>query len=180
MNLLPKQHKEDLRNGFKLRFFITTMFVVSASFLIGFIMLLPSYFLTPGRFIEMEPENFYADEDSAPANEILGLPEEIDSKLKFLQTHLSSASATHILSEVVLSLPDGVGLDSITLVRDASYKGKNGVAVSISGNAPDRESLLAFSSSLRESDFFSEVDVPVSNLARDRNLPFSIEMLIEN
>lgn len=177
MNLLPKQHKEDLRKGFKLRFLITALFVVSAAFCLGLIMLLPAYFLTPGRFIEMASENFYLDDDAPLASEILVQPERIDAKLKFLQAHLSQPASTEIFSGIVLALPSGVSLDSIALSRGT---GEKGTIVSVSGNAPSRESLVTFSSALRESGLFAEVDVPVSNLAKDRDLPFSIEMSIAN
>lgn len=181
MNLLPNKEKEDLKKGLKLRSLILTSFLLAASFLIGFVMLLPSYFLALGNFSKVTPENYLSRaKNENSAENILNLPQEIDSKLKFLQLNNDSKSAVDSIFQIIKYLPAGVELDSISFTRNESYKDKKGIVILISGIALDRDALVSFSTLLKESKLFSSVDVPVSNLTREKNLPFSMNIFIEN
>ena len=143
-------------------------------------MLLPSYFLTSQNFSKIAPENYLSaagDEDSI--KEILNLPKEIDTKLKFFQSNINGIPSADFLSKVINFLPEKVALNTISFSRNKSYKSKNGVVILVSGTALDRDSLVSFSTLLKESNLFSAVEVPVSSLTKDKNLPFSMNIFIE-
>jgi len=181
MNLLPQTEKEILKKGLKLRFLILTSFLISASFLLGLVMLLPAYFLTSGNLSRVALENYSSEiknENSVEAT--LSLPEEVNSKLKFLQSNNGNASAVDTISQIIKYLPTKVKLDSISFSREQSREGKSGVIILISGIAADRNSLISFSTFLKESNSFSSVEMPVSSLTRDKDLPFSMNIFIEN
>lgn len=180
MNLLPKKYKDDLKEGFKQRFFVTSMFTVATSFVVGSIMLLPAYFLIPKNLAEINDGFYLENDDTHLANEILKLPAEIDFKVKFLQTSMSGPSITNVLSEIVSNLPQGVVLDSVNFIRQPEPAEGTSSQISISGIAKNRESLVSFSETLNKSVIFSGVELPVSNLARDKDLPFSMQVTIKN
>jgi len=182
MNLLPKTEKELLKKGLKNRFLIVAMFLISAFFIAGFIMLIPSYVLTLEYFSKNDLENNFAKvNDENSIEKILNLSTEIDSKLKFFQFSINNnSSAIDSISKIVNSLPGGVLLNSISFSREQDYKEKRGTVILVSGTAYDRNSLVSFSNILKESNSFSSVDVPVSSLTKDRNLPFSMNIFIEN
>ncbi len=181
MNLLPKTEKEDLKKGLKLRFAIVAMFLLSASFLIGFVMFLPSYFLAFGYFSKTAPDSYFLKpENSDSINKILSLPDEISSKLGFFQSNIHNVSVADYFSKIVDNLPKGVQINSISFSKNQNYNGNNGTVILVSGIAVSRDSLMSFSTLLKESGLFSDVEVPVSNLTKDENLPFSINILIEN
>jgi len=182
MNLLPKTEKEKLKKGLKYRLLVIISFLVSAAFFAGFIMLLPSYFLTLGYFSKDAPASpYWGEESEDEAKEILNLPDEIDLKLKFFQSKIQSASAVDHIYKIIDFLPEEVTLNSVSFSRKAvDFKDKSGIPILISGVAFDRNSLVSFSTELGDSDLFSSVEVPVSSLTKDRNLPFSINLLIKN
>lgn len=180
MNLLPKIEKEILKKGLRIRFIIAGMYLLSSSLLLGFITLLPAYFL-------MRESSFLSETKTSDKNlgenltkEILDLSVKIDSRLKFLQSNLTNLSATDVLYKIASQLSGKIALDSISFSRNQEYKGENGTHVLISGVALDRDSLVSFSKRLKESNFFSSVDVPVSSLTKEKNLPFSVNLFIEN
>lgn len=180
MNLLPKEQKDDLKKGFKMRFAIVVSFLVSISFLIGIILLFPAYFLTPGRSFSA-PDQTLSDLTNNPADqEILNLPEEIKSKLALVQTDLNQVSATAVISQIADLINRGVLLSSISFYRNQSYQGKKGTLITLSGTASSRDSLVSFSAALENSGSFSSVDMPVSNLTKDKNIPFNITVFIKN
>ena len=181
MNLLPNTEKEALRKGFKLRSLILGSLSVSVFFLVGIVMLLPSYFLASGNFSKAVSENsLYDTEDEVSAVELLDLPEEINAKLKFLQTENNAVSSVEAIFEVIKYLPAGVKINSVLFERNKVREDKNGVTILVSGLALDRDSLISFSNLLKKSNFFSTVDLPVSSLTKDKNLPFSVNIFIEN
>jgi len=179
MNLLPKTEKEKLEKGLKLRFTVLAMFLLSAAFLIGFIMLLPSYFLAFSDFSKAAAPSFVAPRGDVYVEEILSLPAEINSKLGLFQSNMNEISVADYFSKIVNLLPRGVRLDSVSFSKDQNYQNQNGIIFLISGISADRDSLMAFADALQKSDLFSAVDVPVSSLAKDKNLPFSMSLFIE-
>ena len=181
MNLLSKTEKETLKKGFKYRFVIVLLFLISASFFVGVAMLLPSYFLTKVNLADAAQEGnslTAGNEDSI--KQILSLPADINSKLKFFQSNVDGALATDSFYKVISHLPAGVALNSISFSRNQAYNGQNGIAILVSGVAVDRDSLVSFTQLLKDSNSFSAVDVPVSSLAKDKNLPFSVNIFIKN
>jgi hypothetical protein len=181
MNLLPPKEKENLKKGLKLRSLILISFIMAAFFLIGLIMLLPPYFLTLGNLSKVSSENNVSGEENATSTkQLLNLPVEINSKLKLLQSVSSEMSVMGSVSSVIKYLPMGVKLNSISFRKDQVYKEKTGVIILISGVAIDRDSLVNFSTLLKESNLFSAVDVPVSSLTKESNLPFSMNIFIED
>lgn len=178
MNLLPKKEKEDLKKGLKSRFAIMTMFLVSVTFLLSFITLLPSYFLTID-FSGMTPVSFSQKTENQDLAKILNLPEEINSKFGFFQSNINNASVTDSLYKIIKDLPNGVIINSISFSRNQVYNEKKGTVILLSGIASDRDSMVSFSTLLKNSNSFSQIDMPVSNLTKDKNLPFSINVFIE-
>lgn len=177
MNLLPKTEKDLLKKGLKYRSVIILMIAISASFAIGIIILVPSYFLISG-LIPGTTENQPEKNDSR--DEILNLPEEINQKLNILRQNINQISVRESLSRIIGYMPKEISLSSISFSRNQAFKGQNGTVISISGVAADRDSLVSFTTLLRESNAFAGVDMPVSSLAKGSNLPFSMNIFIEN
>lgn len=179
MNLLPKTEKEALKKGLKLRFAIVALFLLSVSFLFGFIMFLPSYLLAAGYFSKVSGGVYFSEsKNDDSVKKILNLPGEIDSKLSFFQANIKNISLADYFSQIVNLLPEGIRLNSVSFAKNKTNK--NGDTVIVSGTASDRDSLVAFSTLLKKSNLFSDVSVPVSSLTKERNLPFSMNIFIKN
>jgi len=178
MNLLTDTEKENLKKGLNTRFAIISLFLISLSFLIGVIMLVPSYLLTKEHLsiagVSKSPE---ADENLS--REIANLPAEINPKLEIFRSHLKDFGTVDTISKIIMFLPESVTINSLSLSRDQNQKEMKGVSVLISGIANDRDSLVSFSSSLKGSGYFSSVEIPVSNLTKEKNVPFSINIFID-
>lgn len=180
MNLLPKIEKENLEKGLKLRFVVVFLFLLSASFLVGFVSLLPSYFLASGYFSSNSDSSFLKSEDDESIKDILNLPQEVNSKLNFFQILLKEPSVADYFAQIANLLPKGVKINSISFEKDQNYKGKRGITILISGIADIRDGLISFTEALEKSNLFSLVEVPVSSLTKNRDLPFSVNIFIEN
>lgn len=180
MNLLPKTEKEILKNGLRFRFIIASTYLLFFSLLLGFIALLPTYFLMRGSLFISGNKNLTKNLDENLTKEILDLPIKIDSRLKFLQSNLTNLSVIDVFYKITSSLPEKIILNSISFSKNKEYKEKNGTHILISGNATNRDSLISFSTKLKESNYFSLVDIPVSSFTKEKDLPFSLNLFIEN
>ncbi|MEK7635118.1 MAG: PilN domain-containing protein [Patescibacteria group bacterium] len=181
MNLLPDTEKEGLKKGLKLRSLILGALVISISFLAGLIMLVPSYFLTLANISNTKSENYSSVlKEEVSVKQVVDLPEEINYKMNFLQSYNENVSVADSISQIIKYLPAGVKLNSVSFEKNQVYKEKTGIIILVSGIAFDRDSLVNFSTSLKESKLFSEVNVPVSSLTKGKDLPFSMNIFIEN
>jgi len=78
---------------------------------------------------------------------------------------------TSVLERVLLEKGSGIILQSISLERKKDFW-----AVSLGGKALSREALVDFSKKLETTPSLSDVDLPVSSLAKNSDIPFSITL----
>lgn len=180
MNLLPKTEKDNLKKGLKLRFFALALFLLSACFLAGFVMLLPSYFLATSHVPQIVSAGFSESGDNELVEKMLNLPSEIDTKLDFFVLNTAGISVPDFFSKIVGYLPESVKLNSVSFEKNTDYKGETGTIFLVSGIAANRDSLVLFSTDLKDSNLFSDIEMPVSALAKDKNIPFSMSIFIKN
>lgn len=181
MNLLPETERKNLKKGFKDRSIIIASILAILVFSTSCIMLLPSYFLAAGNYSKIILENNTSGISSEKmTDEILSLPEEIDSKLKFVQLSNTKIVFVDYISEVIKFLPKEIILKSISFSKEKTYESQKGDLIIISGVAANRDSLVDFSNSLKKSKMFSVIEVPISSLTKDKDLPFSMTIFIEN
>ena len=177
MNLLPSTEKYNLKKGLRLRFFIIAGLLLTVSFFLAPVMLFPSFFLAREH---LSLANLLVDQNDSEDEEftknILELPEEINSKLLIFQSRITDKGMAELLSVIISNLPLKVKLNSISFTKNQSDKGKKGVTFVITGIALDRDALVSYGAALRESKSFSSVDVPVSSLTKEKDLPFSMNI----
>lgn len=180
MNLLPEKEKANLKKGLKLRFAVTLLVLLSIPFFFGSIILLPSYLLALVNFSETKTENGPAiNDNNQEFQDVLNMPDSISGKLLIFQSNLSGHTALEILNKFINAMPTGVKINSISFSKRNNNAEKIGSSVIISGIAQNRESLVSFSSNLKKDSDFSSVEIPISNLAKEKNLPFSINIFIK-
>lgn len=179
MNLLPQNEKEKLEKERKQRFWILAMSLFSATLFLGFITLWPAYFLA-GNFFNDSTEGILLKTESDGSREkIQNLSLEIKSKLALFRPNITTASPADYFYEIAQNLPTGVSINSISFQANQNYKSKTGQIINIAGLAASREMLISFVERLQTIKSFSEAEIPVSNLTKDKNLPFSINIFIE-
>lgn len=97
----------------------------------------------------------------------------------------STNSKLTIINSTMKYSPFGPSLDAVLSNKNAgihlsevnySATGSSTANISISGVSNTREALVTFVKNLKDSNVFRAVDLPVSNLAKDKNIDFSITM----
>jgi len=67
-------------------------------------------------------------------------------------------------------------------VKSIAFERNEGVvdAIRVAGNAPSRSALVDFRDGLEAHDSFSAVELPLSNLAKDKDISFNIVITVAN
>lgn len=171
--LLPEVAREKVRREYLLRravVMVTAFIVVLIVTIVG---LFPSYMLSKARQDEARERARLIGlaKPSGETEELDKWLSQINLKLKTLNPKLDQDRPSLLLTQVIEKKGSGIRITRFNWVK---IEGKN--ELSVSGVARDRQSLLSFESRLNNSQLFSTVALPVSNLAKDRDISFEIKL----
>lgn len=171
VNLLPRSVVRALVFRYYTRLFTLGCAFIGCAFLISAAFLGPSFILAT-RAGEAAERYAQAAEESVGLKERSGVSESmrvLNERVSLLDAGSLYPQSTEIIEAMLKPLPRGV---SVTAFAYAT--GEGAANVSVSGVAETRVALLAYAEALRASGQFEGVNVPVSQLALDADIPFSI------
>ncbi len=177
-SLLPISYQKEIRREKIMRIGLLFVLLISTVFFVGIIFMLPSYFTLVFsradvlRRLDAE-QKALARQDTAALEQSIGAVnghanaykdnEAMRKRLGPIMVHLAAADTTSIrLSYIDFHSSNG-GMFTITL---------NGVAIT-------RDALLAYIQNLKEVPEFAAVHSPISNLLKEIDVPFSLEVDIK-
>jgi hypothetical protein len=174
--LLPKEEMKLLRKEYRLRFAIVALFALSSIVTVGILSLIPSYLHVWGersaamaRYTELERNRRAsgAEERERELNQTQVLAEKIISDNQGVQ-------GTSLVEKILAHRRSSITLNSFTIVRDV---GTSTLAeAKLEGRASTREALLEFKRALEKDRTWSSVELPLSDLAKSRNISFSVKL----
>ncbi|MCR4330342.1 MAG: hypothetical protein NUV49_00415 [Patescibacteria group bacterium] len=175
INLLPLEEKKKVRGEYFARLTITTLYFLFATALIITVFIVSSYIsLAAAEQVVRDRLNALASGEVPVVEEFDRIIEETNKKIKILQ---SGDKDERIYDQVFGTIISHKG--DIRITGLLYEKAKDGsVLVRLTGVSPDRESLLAFTRVLEQKSPFTDVEVPVSNFVKERDIEFSMEITL--
>ena len=175
INLLPPEEKNRKVKEYKLRLIVVNALLLSVAFLIGSILLLPSYFFADT--IQKSAENeVIALKGSSESTERV----EINNQLRITKerlTAISNQGQQTEFYEIIETISSYAGkpikLDTVSYSRGSDGKESR---LQLAGVADTRDDLLEFEQFLDDDEMFEDVDLPVSSLAKDQDIEFNIQI----
>ncbi len=177
-NLLPENLRNAVVKEYHLRLTIVVMvyvILIQVSFLI---------FLFPSWLV-----SFYKEKDfSSQSDELNKSLSTLDissttSFIKSFNTKIGIINDSLEYPKFVPILDDVLAKKTGTIRITGMYYTVNSInsgTLTLEGIGDTRESLVSFSDSLKTIGYFKKVDLPISNLAKDKNIDFTISINIEN
>jgi len=171
--LLTTKDQKSLGREYTIRLLVVFCFLLSLAGIIGSVSLFPSFIQA---YLEEREERsaivaLKKDNDKSGINEI---QDELRKDMQYVK--ILSEESDHVrfsaLIQGVVSLRQNVRLSSLTLSRTSTTT----VTVSIQGLAPTRDSLIAFKSRLENLTPGNQVDLPISELAKSRDIVFNMRV----
>lgn len=175
INLLPPAEKHRIQKEYKLRFFTVNAFLISAAFIIGIILLLPSYFFADIIQKNAESEiltlkNSYENTKSEEINNKLRVTKE---RLTAITKQESRTDFYKVIDIIAVHANNTIEITTISYIRADEDGDSN---LQLNGFAKTRDDLVSFKEDLENDKLFNEVNLPVSSLAEDKDIEFNIQI----
>jgi hypothetical protein len=173
-NLLLETNRKTMRRNYMVRLVAVATFLLAISIYIGSALLLPSFFLVKSKLSGLEKqaelEQLNIDNGENPRITL----QNTKNKLELLSDISDLETAGAFFSDILEEKTSNVSLTSITFTRE----GDKGTFI-VSGVSKDRKTLVDFTNKLERSKRFTNVALPVSNLAGNKDILFSLSMNIQ-
>ena len=176
INLLPPEERGRIKKEYRLRVIAVYTFFIGSAIFVGFILLLPAYFLTNVVVHDAEREATVLENSSESTKR-----EEINAKLLLTKERLRAIAEGDIRTElyevvqkVAAHRTKAITIRSFSYTRGLTEEQPSSLL--ISGVADTRDDLLSFTQELQDDDFFEEVVLPVSSLAKDQDIKFDLDI----
>lgn len=175
-NLLPELEKKNLRKEYLARILVLFLLMLLVTFILASVYLLPSYFsskdkarLTEERVVFLKS---YSDKNKETNPDLI--LRETKEKLDILSKDSNLITLSQAIKKIIQKRPSAIKLDAFVYRTISPTE----LRLSVSGIAKDRDSLINFTDLLKEDRDFSGVKLPVSNLAPNKNIDFTINITL--
>lgn len=176
-NLLPTNLKLDIKKEYNLRrliMFFTFVVAVQVSFLV---FMFPTWLVSmyKEQIVKIEYEKMnqlLSDSNINPTTETI---ESINKKLNLINNSLAYVELRPMIDTVISQRNRTIFIDQFSF----SSKNKDSAVLAIGGIANTRDALVSFVDRLEASGLFKKVDLPISNLAKDKDIDFTVELTVD-
>lgn len=170
-SFLPTEDQRLLKKRYRLHASIVALFMLSVVGVIGIGLLFPAFVKV--SFEERGQAEFLHDVADARANNGIGeMTRELQGDM-ILMRELSrtlQSERSSVLVKDVVSARASVKIQSITITDISTTS----AIMVIQGTASTRESLVSFKTRLENMSIGNKVELPISELAKSRDIPFSL------
>jgi hypothetical protein len=176
INLIPTSAKKSLIKEYWLRAITVWFFLWTVALLLGIFIMIPSYVLINSQVSAYKD---WAESATEKKTSYEALAKDLERSGKWAKLIKDNSELPRISKYIALfrSLEgSGVTVSNISIV----YGDKGLEPIIIIGTATSRQALAAFRDNVLAQDSVKSVDLPLSNLAKDRDIPFEISVTIDN
>ncbi|MEK7462014.1 MAG: hypothetical protein AAB618_00345 [Patescibacteria group bacterium] len=172
INLIPFEAKKHLVHEYWLRSVTVWFFLWSFVLLLGIVILIPSYVLINLQVKAYTASAETADEKNASFENVAKELERASQTAVALSDRFAHPSMTEYVS-----LFRGFESNSLRITQISLRRDETGIKeVKVAGTAEDRRTLAAFRTRMLDDERIETVDLPISNLAKDRDIPFDLSI----
>ncbi len=178
--LLPHEEIKSLRREYRTRLFVIASFFISCAVVFGIISLIPSYIFSHGQEsgVQERLEKLQKSRKASGTDQIekdiaqsRAIAEKIMvDKNKIIYSESIQKILSHRSPQILLSSFEISHALGTTTPYEAIIQGK----------ALTREALLEFKKGLESDTSFSEVDLPLSDLAKSKNISFALRLALNS
>ena len=173
-NFLPKEEKKVLRKEYVSRLTIVALVFLFVAEIIGFVSLLPAFFISQVKEDQITLEQTVVGETLEKEKDMYLEEDLVKAQAQIAQLNIESKDVP--ITDLILKVTNnqlipGIRLQSFTLMRN-----KETSELTLKGVALNRDSLVTFKKTLEKEPLFKKVDFPVSDLAKNRDIFFSVKV----
>lgn len=176
INLIPPPAKRKLRYEYWVRAVSVWFTIWSVALFAGACILLPAYVLIGSQVSVYQVSATAASEKVVNYETVSASLEQANLQARSVIDEANLPLFSEYISLFEAQQGSGVAITEMRLSREVT-----GVApVTVSGTADDRQSLASFRDRLLAIEEVTSVDLPISNLARDKDISFTLTVALRN
>ena len=160
---------------------ILFLVIASASFLIAFVAILPSYFLSLERIniVNLKIEKQKSEPMPSLDQKTFSIIRDLNKKLGLIRNTENNkfTISGKVINAILLKKMSSVKITNISYESNSKNGSLQSKKISIQGTAPSREILLLFRQALENSPYFKQVDLPISNFIKGSNIQFYLSLI---
>jgi hypothetical protein len=176
-NLIPDSLRATIRSEYRLRLSIVAIVFIVIAEVIFLVFILPSWMVSYYREQDAisdtqkvnDAESNTADAPVQPTIKALNI------KMGIVDTALEYPKMMPFIDGVLSRKTSSILINQFLYTATT---GKTGT-LTIDGVSATRESLVSFQKTLVDSGLFKKIDLPISNFAKNKNIPFTLSTTIE-
>jgi Tfp pilus assembly protein PilN len=175
INLLSAQGKKIFTRMYILRLLTVALSMGAVLVVIHSVLLIPSYVFLQARIANQEVEGEFLGKtlEASGSDEVEERLTALTAKLTLLETLESTPLFVSAIEDVLEVSRTGIQVTNIAYTPNDPK-----VQISIRGIAKDRDALRSFAKRLEEREGIASVDFPIGNLSKEKDLPFSISIVL--
>jgi len=171
-NLIPIKNKSEIKKEYLARLSSIILFFIFFTIIVLIVFSIPSLFLLRNKVSISEEKVVFLDtyiekRQESDVSSILFSTNEKMMLLNLPETPLLYKSVETVLNRINSS----ISISSLSFKTTGEKR-----TLFISGKAGDRDGLIAFTDSLKTVSEFSDVNLPISNLAKSKNINFDLKI----
>ncbi len=173
INLLPPEGHKAVKREYVLRVGAAIFLLFAGVAIFLTVSLIPTYVLIGAQINSSEALTTEASDDAERYEDAEAEVKEIEMIMAQLQKRPQTQDISTIVAEIRKRASSAISFKTFRI--DTAKK----ALIQIQGVAETRESLAQFRTALEASDLFAKAEVPISDLARETELPFAITITLE-
>jgi hypothetical protein len=172
-NLLPIKERKRGQREYTLRLSAVILIFFITAVVFGSVLLLPSYFFAELKLKSVKEQSVLVQRAIELRGQDVSGVLLTGTKQKLIELDTAQTQISQITLINAVNANRGQGI----MIRSYFYTyAKDENSIKIFGTASTREALTSFSERLKQESLFSRIDLPVSSLAKDTNIDFSITL----
>lgn len=174
INLIPPEGHKVIKREYVYHVIATLSFLFGGVVIILGVAHIPTYVLVGAQIHSM---TLSSEKERTEEQILTTVAHEISDVAKILiqlKGTDEAISSSHVISTLELSAPDGISFKTFSVQE---VKGRID-SIQVQGIATTRETLVSFKRTVEETELFAEANVPIADLARDINLPFTLTVTV--
>jgi hypothetical protein len=174
LNLLPKDYKEKVRGEYLRRLAIVILIGLTFVDIFFLVAISPAY-ISASMDKKITEETNSSIKNSPKVKDV----DVVLSNMKDLQSRLDTATTipgerpSDFISKALELKGKGIYIQNILYSKKDAFEKE----VILKGTASSRVNLIDFSKRIKSSDWTSSSDIPLSNLASDKNINFIVSLI---
>jgi len=174
INLLPEENKNRIKAEYRARLIFVSLALFFVVVIVAIVFQALLYVSIAGmERTLLNKMDFYTDNFFGDESELNSEIRSINKKLGILGQTEGARSVHGDIISVIIDNREGVNITGLSYDKNKMGAQK----VRVSGNSPNRKSIVNFVESLNM-EGFAEVNSPVSNFVKNKDIEFSIEITL--